>query len=39
VIAGTKARITVTGSAFAAALNLRSDWFAISGVKKTRIVG
>jgi SpoIID/LytB domain protein len=38
LIVGTKGRITVTGSAFAAALNLRSDWFAIGGVKKTRIL-
>lgn len=38
LIVGTKGRVTVTGDAFALALNLRSDWFAVASVKKTRII-
>ena len=34
LVVGTKGRVLVSGSAFAAALKLRSDWFAIGGVRK-----
>jgi SpoIID/LytB domain protein len=36
LITGTKGRVTVPGSSFASALNLKSDWFAIGRVKRVR---
>ena len=36
LISGTKGRVRVSGSQFAAAVGLRSDWFAIGGVVRTR---
>jgi SpoIID/LytB domain protein len=37
LVVGTTGRVSVSGDAFAAALNLRSDWFAIASVTKRRI--